>query len=177
MDLAAGRDYITKAVAINAESMLYAQNIQAEIDQEMRRFRERQARTTGIQAIVVNMRKLFGAVFQRLFSDTEQIITLVRLAMQAEQVVALGDQCWQMALICLASEQKTLRECCQGEARSISKRSRYLKRAWSPAWDARCNELMDQLDDLMETVSLGLNPEVKTELQERIANVTSLQHD
>ena len=171
MDLATGQGYIARALEINHESIAYANNIQTQLARQLA------ARRTAptLSQLSAQLHELLRGVLEKLFSQVDEIIALVESALKVEEILPLGDQCWQSALICLATEANTLIEVCRGDARKNIRKSKHLARAWSKKWDARADALIDRIDDLAETISLGLNVEIRTELQERIRNLASGQ--
>lgn len=170
MDLATGRGFITKAVELDHESIIYANNLQIQLAQQLA-----VRRSATLSQVSAQVHEFLRRELEKLFSRADKIIALVESAMNAEEATPLGDECWQMALVCLASEASTITDVCRGNARKISRESAHLSRAWSKKWDARADALIDRIDDLMETISLGLNVEMRAELQQRIRNLASGQ--
>ncbi len=171
MDAAVGQGYITKALSLSAESYVHTVSLLAVL--ETAPPSKPAATHAGLARLAAETRRKIAPIIEHILSSAEQTLKLIKQAMDVEEVVPLGEHCWQMALLAIAQDRKMLIEHCSGKTRARFTRGRVS--AWLPSWDTRCNKLLERIEDISETIALGLNEEMRGEIEGRIQAIRDLK--
>jgi hypothetical protein len=172
MDVATGQGYIAKAFDVTAESQAYIANIRTELEKKGTLLKPKGRPATYAERVAFGhgMRRILEPVITYLFSKAEEMIALVEMALEVEAIAPLGEECWQTALVGLASERELVSDFCTGKLRATLHRHRGMEVGWPASWDKQCDEVLDRMDDLAETIAIGLNEELRGEIERRIAS-------
>ncbi len=174
VELQATSNHIARAIESNAEMIHHAGRLQTELQEQARRLagsKEYLARAKAASALG----QTIAPVAEWIMARAEETIRLVELALQFEESVRLGDECWQLALVSLDQEHKGIEGFFRGKLRETIRRHRVLWPAWHREWDRKCEDLLDRLDDLAETIAIGLNPEMRAEVERHIQEAVHLK--
>lgn len=114
------------------------------------------------------MRKRLAPIIDSLLDSGEALVREVRLALRLQDTSQFDRRWWQLALIGLQSERELLEAACgrvRSEARRLGRKSKSGAGLWLSDWEHRYIELVERIDDVSETIALGLDPDTRAELE------------
>jgi hypothetical protein len=175
MDSLAAATCITKAGTLRVASIEYGNLIREQIDACSRRIAAGRG-SVGLAKAIARMRKHLTPIVESLLDSAEGLVREVRLALRLQDTSQFDRRWWQLALISLQSERELLETACgrvRSEARRLARTSKIGAGLWLPDWERRYVELLERIDDVSETIALGLNPDTRAEL-EQLSKATPL---
>lgn len=173
MDAPLADAWITRAMELNAESTVQAQRLLHDFEEQDRALRARH-RQVAIAKEVVELRRALAPALEILFLRTTQIIQEFDMALRLQEMVNIEERTWQLALLCL-QQQKRLVEATAGKVRSTIKRlglkNKIVASAWTAEWETRYGEVLDDIDDTVESIALGLSPKFRALIEKQLEAV------
>lgn len=170
--------FIDRAEASSVEAWCFAKDAFSELERR-RTIIEQRGRSRNESATAATAREVSRALaplLERLLQRAEQAALVIRQALQLEALREEldepqgpgSDDLWQRALIALGYHRHALRS----HAGNVRKMLRHapqasFRRVWRPDWEERYVQTLDVLDDLAETLALGLDEEVREEIERR----------
>ena len=114
------------------------------------------------------IRSAVDTLVVKVLEGASKQATLVRAALALWDHTDPDETIWQMALVGLRQQLKNLAMLRSG-IRRIAKaadphRDSLVRLLWSPALEERYVDLAEDLDDLAETIALGLNDEMRAQI-------------
>jgi hypothetical protein len=115
------------------------------------------------------LRRAIAPLVEFVFQRTDQVIAEIRLCLRLQEFAPIiEERTWQKALACLALQRRIIENNCGKLRKTFQKlrdRSRILGAVWQ--WEERYLDILDDLEDVAETIALGLNADALADLKER----------
>jgi hypothetical protein len=115
-------------------------------------------------------------LFERFERSCREVAGLVNTALKLDESLHFGTEFWKIAMVSMALQSENLKAVCQpfrDTWRSL-RRSRARNLIWSDELEHRYEACVDRLEDLSETIALGLSDDVRGELERRLAGIEHL---
>jgi hypothetical protein len=113
-------------------------------------------------------------IVEFVFSHTHGILEEITMALRVQEIATLNERTWQLALVCLEQQRRLVENTCGSLRKTIQRlksKSRIVSAIWTPEWEDRYLDLLDEIDDVSETIALGLNPAMRAELERRESEI------
>jgi hypothetical protein len=167
MDSLTAATCITNAGTLRTASIEYGNQIRAQIEVRSRQFASRQSAVDLAKAVAAFHRKT-GPIVDSLLESAAGLVREIRLALRVQDTTQFNRRWWQLALISLQSERELLEGTCgriRIEAHRLARVHKIARTLWRREWEDQYVELLDRIDDVSETIGLGLNPETRAEIE------------
>jgi hypothetical protein len=158
---------ITNASISRAESIELGSKLQRGLDARTKGLSEKQNAADLHKAVAAFHREL-APIVEALLEAAANVVREVRIALRVEETTRFDRRWWQLALLSLHGEAELLETTCgriRRDARRISRRHGLRAALWLDAWEKTYAGVLDDIDDISETIALGLNPETRAELE------------
>ena len=163
MDSLTAATCITNAGTLRSASIEYGSRIREQLDAQSRQLGTRQTAVEMAKAVAVFHRKT-GPIIDSLLDSAAGLVREIRLALRVQNTAQFDRRWWQLALISLQSERDLLEATC-GRIRTEARQRKIPRTLWRPEWAEQYVDLLDRIDDVSETIALGLNPETRAEIE------------
>jgi hypothetical protein len=167
MDSLTAATCITNAGTLRSASIEYGSRIREQFDAQSRQLGAGQTAVEMAKAVAVFHRKT-GPIIDSLLDSAAGLVREIRLALRVQDTAQFNRRWWQLALISLQSERELLEATCgriRTEARRVARQHKSARTLWRREWEDRYADLLDRIDDVSETIALGLNPETRAEIE------------
>jgi len=148
---------VLSALSSDAEMAPYSRAILA----ATRNAARNSARTKQTARII---RPLAVTLVEHWLTSAERIAEIVDSVLRSvpDEIVGSPEekQTWQICLVAMSAYDRALKRYVGGVRKEIM-RSSGLSSVWKSGWDRRYEACLDRIDDLCETISLGLNDETR----------------
>ena len=165
--------FVQRAEASGFEASLFAREALSQIEAsratlQQRRTHKRNEIDTAADAQAIS--RALAPLLERLLQRAEQAALLIRQGLRLEALREDLDlpqdpdeeDIWQRALIALGYHRHALREQA-GNVRKVLRHAPQIafRRVWRADWENRYMQVLDDLDDLADTVAMGLDEGVR----------------
>jgi len=147
----------------------------SELEEE--RLRAEQIRRAKQEAVRIRLanegRPSYHRLVEHFLGCGQRYAKVVDAALELDEELKFDERFWQFALIGVHLQKKNL-EAIASIGRSFARipaLARTARILWPNSLARRCNETLDGLEDLEETIGLGLNAEFREELLRRYADL------
>lgn len=167
--------FVARASEANVATMESWLSIQPELERARQRLTT-DATEAKVRASVVMFRRVVEPLVAATFDRTREVIQLVRTALRLDAFAPLDERTWQVALLALDQQRRLVESVCapiRGLPRLVKKHRRIVAEMWPADLDRVYRDVLDAIDDVSETVALGLNREFRAELEREIATQTT----
>lgn len=174
MDELTAATCITNAGTLRSASIELGSQIREQLEAHSRRTSGRQNSLAMAKAVAAFHRKT-GPVIEALLESAAGLIREVRLALRVQDTARFNRRWWQLALISLQSERELLESTCgliRSEARRLARHHKIGRSLWRREWESQYVDLLDRIEDVSETIALGLNHESRADLEELSRSIT-----
>jgi hypothetical protein len=124
---------------------------------------ERVKKPSDRQVAGLRIRSALEPLADHFLGSAESYATTVRVALELEVASPFGERFWQMALLGLETQGENVRVIC----RPLEGIGKHLPAAWPKKLAGRYARAVDDIEDLVETIALGLSPAFRAELSRR----------
>jgi hypothetical protein len=162
-------DCIERAGALSAETFEYAKRLDTQLRTLMPRPKSGQRAVDQARG-ASKLRRFMIPLLEFVFTRIEEIVGEIRLALRVQEFADIPETTWQMALVLLRQQRQLLVDTCgrlQSTFRRLKAQSPIVAAAWRPEWDERYEASLEALEDLEETIALGLDPSTRADLEQR----------
>jgi hypothetical protein len=167
MDSLTAATCITNAGTLRSASIEYGSRIREQFETQTRRLTARPNAVEMAKA-VATFHRVTGPIVDSLLDSAAGLVREIRLALRVQDTTQFNRRWWQLALISLQSERELLDATCghiRAEARRVGRQHKIYRTLWQREWEQRYTDLLDRIEDVSETIALGLNPETRAELE------------
>ncbi len=167
MDSLTAATCITNAGTLRGASIEYGSRIREQLEAQSRQLTARQTPVEMAKAVAA-FHRTTGPIVDSLLDSAAGLVREIRLALRLQDTTQFDRRWWQLALISLQSERELLEATCghiRTEARRVGRQHKIARTLWRHEWEDQYTELLDRIEDLSETIALGLNPETRAEIE------------
>ncbi len=154
-------------MALSGEAAEYGRRALQEMEKQSHRMSSRR-REIRVAQDAAELRRAIAPLVEFVFQRTDQLIAEIRLFLRLQEFAEIEERTWQKALTCLALQRGLVENTC-GKLRTtfqkLRGRSRILGAVWQ--WEERYLDVLDDLEDVAETIALGLNADALADLEAR----------
>ena len=158
---------ITNAGTMRSASIEYGSRIRECLAHQSRQLNELQS-APEVEKLVTRFHREIAPIVDSLLDSAAALLREIRLALRIQDTTQFNRRWWQLALISLQSERELLERtgaCIRAEARRLARQHKAARSLWRRDWQIQCSDLLEHIDDVSETIALGLNPETRAELK------------
>jgi hypothetical protein len=166
-------DHIARAMALSGESIVMGGRILSELEESSKSFSAHQ-KGVELAKSAAGLKNVVAPIVEFVFSHTHGILEEITMALRVQEIATLNERTWQLALVCLEQQRRLVENTCGSLRKTIQRlksKSRIVSAIWTPEWEDRYLDLLDEIDDVSETIALGLNPAMRAELERRESEI------
>lgn len=156
---------IAEASRSGGELFLHTDRIRTQVD-ERSRLIQRARSDAQLARTIAALRSTMAPLVRLVLEKAEEGVRLVRLGLRLQDALNNDERLWQVALLILETNRDLVEKACTPLRRLARRGNRTVRGIWPTAWEERYQAALESLEDLSETIALGLNADSRLEIEE-----------